>query len=51
MGDTESDIAFLKMVENPSSFNPNLKLYQYAKRVGWKMVVERKDVVYSIEKR
>lgn len=51
VGDTESDIAFLKMVENPSSFNPNLKLYQYAKRVGWKMVVERKDVVYSIEKR
>ncbi|GAI32477.1 unnamed protein product, partial [marine sediment metagenome] len=34
VGDTESDIAFLKMVEKPICFNPNKKLYQYAKRVG-----------------
>ena len=48
MGDTESDIAFLKMVEKPICFNPNQKLYQYAKRAGWKIVVERKDVVYHL---
>lgn len=48
VGDTESDIAFLKMVEKPICFNPNQKLYQYAKRAGWKIVVERKDVVYHL---
>lgn len=47
VGDSESDIAFLKMVENPICFNPNLKLYKYAKRAGWKIVVERKDVIYK----
>ncbi len=48
VGDTESDIAFLKMVEKPICFNPNQKLYQYAKRAGWKIVVERKDVIYRL---
>jgi len=48
VGDTESDIAFLKMVERPICFNPNKKLYQYAKRAGWKIVVERKNVIYQI---
>ena len=48
VGDTESDIPFLKMVENPICFNPNQKLYQYAKRAGWKIVIERKDVVCHI---
>jgi len=48
VGDTESDIAFLKIVEKPVCFNPNLKLYKYAKRQGWKIVVERKDVVYQL---
>lgn len=48
VGDTESDIAFLKMVAKPICFNPNQKLYQYAKRAGWKIVVERKDVIYHL---
>jgi len=48
MGDTESDIGFLKMVEKPICFNPNKKLYQYAKRAGWKIIVERKDVIYHL---
>ena len=48
VGDTESDIPFLKMVEKPICFNPNQKLYQYAKRRGWKIVVERKDVIYEL---
>jgi len=45
VGDTETDIGFLKMVERPICFNPNRKLYQYAKRAGWKIVIERKDVI------
>jgi len=48
VGDTESDIAFLKMVENPICFNPNKKLFLFAKRAGWKIIVERKDVVYRL---
>ncbi|KKW19834.1 MAG: hypothetical protein UY63_C0005G0017 [Parcubacteria group bacterium GW2011_GWA2_51_10] len=48
VGDTESDISFLEMVAQPICFNPNSKLYRYAKRMGWKVVVERKDVVYEL---
>lgn len=47
-GDTESDIAFLKLVTNPICFNPNTELYRYAKSKKWKIVVERKDMVYKI---
>ncbi|MEK7065870.1 MAG: HAD-IB family hydrolase [Patescibacteria group bacterium] len=48
VGDTESDIPFLEMVTRPICFNPNSKLYRYAKLNGWKVVVERKDVVYEL---
>lgn len=48
VGDTESDIPLLEMVDTPICFNPNMKLYKHAKRNGWKVVVERKDVVYEI---
>lgn len=48
VGDTESDIPFLELVAQPICFNPNLNLYRYAKRMKWKVVVERKDVVYEI---
>lgn len=47
-GDTESDIGFLKEVDNPICFNPNKKLYDYAKKRRWKIVIERKDVIYEI---
>jgi len=50
VGDTESDIPFLELVENPICFNPNKKLYKEACRHGWRVVVERKDVVYEIKK-
>lgn len=48
VGDTESDVSFLEMVAKPICFNPNMKLYRYGKRMGWKVVVERKDVVYEL---
>lgn len=47
IGDTESDIGFLSLVENPIAFNPNKKLYHTAQRRGWRVVVERKDVIYA----
>lgn len=48
VGDTESDIPFLELVDNPICFNPNQKLYRHAKLNEWKVVVERKDVVYEL---
>ncbi len=48
VGDSESDIPFLKFVKRPICFNPNKKLYQYAEAHKWEIVVERKDVVYHL---
>ncbi len=48
VGDTETDIPMLEMVAQPICFNPNMKLFRHAKRMKWKVVVERKDVVYEI---
>lgn len=50
IGDTEGDIPFLEMVDIPICFNPNLKLYTRALENNWKVVVERKDVVYELNK-
>ena len=48
VGDTESDIQFLKLVERQIAFNPSKKLYDYARKRGWEVVVERKDVIYRL---
>lgn len=48
VGDTEGDISLLESVERPICFNPNLALYNHAKRCGWEVVVERKDVIYKL---
>ena len=48
VGDTESDIAFLKFMERPIAFNPSMKLYKYAKAHRWETVIERKDVIYQL---
>ena len=47
VGDSETDIPFLKMVSRPIAFNPNMGLYRAAKRRKWPIVVERKDVIYK----
>lgn len=48
VGDTDSDIPLLSAVGNPIAFNPNFELAKYAKRNKWRIVVERKDVMYEI---
>jgi phosphoserine phosphatase len=48
VGDTEGDIPLLESVSRPICFNPNQNLYSYAKRMNWEVVVERKDVIYTI---
>ncbi|OGG86204.1 hypothetical protein A2392_01955 [Candidatus Kaiserbacteria bacterium RIFOXYB1_FULL_46_14] len=47
VGDTEGDISLLEAVEHPICFNPNQALLTHAKRRRWKVVVERKDVIYE----
>lgn len=49
VGDTESDISLLQLVENPIAFNPNQNLKKVAEKEKWKIVVEKKDVVYEVD--
>ena len=48
IGDTDSDIPLLESVVNPICFNPNKVLFEHAKKRDWKIVVERKDVIYEL---
>lgn len=48
VGDTESDGGFLRLVTHPIAFNPNQNLKQLAIKEGWRIVVEKKDVIYEI---
>jgi HAD superfamily hydrolase (TIGR01490 family) len=49
IGDSESDVPMLAMVENPIAFNPDARLYARAKTAGWKIVIERKNVIYELQ--
>ena len=51
VGDSMSDAPMLKMVELPIAFNPEGQLFEQARKKGWKVVVERKNRVYELEKR
>lgn len=48
VGDTESDIRFLELVDRPICFNPNRRLYDCARRRGWEIAIERKDVIHHV---
>ncbi len=49
IGDTDGDIGMLSIVEQPIAFNPERELFKAAKENGWKIVVERKNVIYELE--
>jgi phosphoserine phosphatase len=51
VGDTLSDVGFLEMVRTPIAFNPNRSFFEMARQRGWAIVVERKDVIYNLQKR
>ncbi|MBU2103569.1 HAD-IB family phosphatase [Patescibacteria group bacterium] len=48
VGGWESDVSMLDMVEDGIAFNPDSRLYRHAKSKLWKIVVERKDVIYEL---
>jgi HAD superfamily phosphoserine phosphatase-like hydrolase len=49
MGDTGGDISMLERVDHPIAFNPNRPLLEHARKAGWKIVVERKNIIYHLE--
>lgn len=51
VGDSAGDISMLAMTEQPIAFNPEQKLFDHARQAGWKIVVERKNMVYELEPR
>lgn len=50
IGDSASDAAMLRLVEHPIAFNPDKALYDIATKAGWDIVIERKNVVYTLRK-
>ncbi len=50
IGDSLSDAAMLELVEIPIAFNPDKDLFERAQQEGWKIVLERKNMVYELEK-
>lgn len=49
VGDSLSDAAMLRLVTHPIAFNPEDSLFEEAKKHGWTIVVERKNVIYRLE--
>jgi HAD superfamily hydrolase (TIGR01490 family) len=49
VGDSMSDAPMLEAVERPIAFNPEKKLFDYAKERGWEVIVERKNMVYKLK--
>jgi phosphoserine phosphatase len=49
VGDSMSDSKMLELVEQPIAFNPEKKLFDYARQKKWKIVVERKNMIYELE--
>jgi len=51
VADGESDIDMLNMAEQPIAFNPSKQLVRFATKHHWPIVVERKNVIYSLNYR
>lgn len=49
VGDSRGDVGMLSIVERPIAFNPDRELFDTAKQNGWKVVVERKNMIYELE--
>ena len=48
IGDSKSDVPMLEMVDHPIAFNPDREFFAIAKEHGWKVVVERKNMVFEM---
>lgn len=50
VGDSNGDSGMLSIVDHPIAFNPTHELFEKAVQHGWKVVVERKNISYELEK-
>lgn len=50
VGDSEGDISMLEAVEHPIVMNPTKQLFDHAETQGWRIAVERKNMIYELEK-
>ncbi|HET6622768.1 MAG TPA: HAD family phosphatase [Candidatus Saccharimonadales bacterium] len=50
IGDSDSDIEILELVEQPIAFNPSEGLFDRAQTAGWPIVIERKNMAYRLER-
>lgn len=51
VGDSTTDVKMLELVEQPIAFNPERRLFEHAKKKGWRIVIERKNMIYQLEMR
>lgn len=49
VGDSGGDISMLELVDNPLAFNPDETLQKVAAKHGWQIVIERKNLAYTLE--
>jgi len=49
VGDSGGDAGMLELVNHPIAFNPDEKLYKIAREHNWKIVIERKSMIYELE--
>lgn len=51
VGDSRSDVSMLESVDRPIALNPEADLFKHASLKGWRIVLERKNMVYELEKK
>lgn len=49
VGDSVGDIPMLERVDTPIVLNPERELLDHARAKGWKIVIERKNVIYELK--
>ena len=49
VGDSGGDISMLELVTHPIAFNPSEELLESALENSWKIVIERKNIAYTLE--
>lgn len=50
IGDSDGDISLLEIASNPIAFNPSHDLMEVAQEKGWTVVIERKDMAYTLKR-
>lgn len=50
IGDSGGDISMLEIVDRPIAFNPSEELLAKAKENGWEIIIERKNIAYTLKR-